>query len=633
MKVSDYIAQICVNDYQIRAIFAITGGFSMHIGHSISRMASSSSSSLETPIQVSYHHHEQACGYAAVGYTWSSGKYSLVCTTAGIAATNAISPCVVAYQDSVPVLFLTGQANTEETIRYRRNHGQPPLRHYSGADVDIIDMVKGITKFAFEIHDVRQVRPIFQYAFDLMKSGRPGPVWISVPLDLQGRWMSLEEDDFSLSSLICSSPLLEEPTTRSLSTRCKESFVQISEKELQRPVVLIGNGMHGYQKQLQSWLERFPFPVVTSFHGSDCLPTDHPCYVGRVGVIGDRAGNFCLQNASLLLVLGCRLAQGVVGYRPDWFAREALILHVDIDQDELTKSYLSSHPRYERLWMSIEEFWKYWAEWDNSSIHDRIFEQSEFVYWKKKVEEWKVKWWKEQPPLCKEESRLNPYPILKRFFEDGYLYDPMRPKIYTVSSGSIVTVIWHMLHIFHPQDRYLMSSQGDMGFELTSAIGACLAQSSTHAIYCLLGDGALQFNIQELQTIVGNNLPIRILVFNNGGYGANIITQSTYFQHVFGSTPETGVTFPNIEHVCTGYHLPYIKIETWEDWDLDMPQVYTRPTNEGPILVEIMVHVQGRHPRLMAKSTPDGFVNRPFEDMSPFLTEEEMKAELFISRV
>ena len=313
VKVSDYIVNR-IRDIGCDTVFSLTGGFAMHLNDSFGK---------NDAFKVYYHHHEQACSYAAVGYTKLLTKPSVVCATAGVAATNCISPCLIAYQDSVSVIFITGQVKSLDAIRTINSRSEVKLRNYAFSDCDIISAVTDITKYSYEITSVSEVQSVVHDALTALTTGRPGPVWLSIPVDVQGLFI----EDTPLT--IISTP----PIWADIS----KVYSMLSSAE--RPVVIAGNGISlaGCRESFLDFIHAHQLPVVTSFLGIDLIETASPYFVGRVGIYGDRAGNFAVQNSDLLIVLGCRMAQGVVGYNPNTFARAAKVVYVDIDNDELSK--------------------------------------------------------------------------------------------------------------------------------------------------------------------------------------------------------------------------------------------------------------------------------------------------------
>jgi len=590
VKVSDYIVEF-FNKNNMNTLFTITGGFAMHLNDSFGKHGN---------YNIYYQHHEQACGYSAVGYSKINAKPCIVCTTAGCAATNAISPCLVAHQDSLPVLFISGQVKSNESIR-KINTESMKLRHYAGADCDIISMVTPITKYAKEILNISELNEVLIETVRNLINGRPGPVWLSIPVDIQG--MLIEETEI---------PLIKKDIENSSVNQTElNNFYRLLEKA-ERPLIIAGNGIKlgNCNEKFNAFLEKYNIPVVVTFHGTDLIESNNKLYCGKIGLVGDRAGNFTLQNCDLLISLGCRMAQGIVGYREDWFAREAKIIYIDNDQNELEKT----NTHYDlKMNMDLNLFF------DNCNYETKKYDQ-----WLEKCLHWKNKWLFETPNLNDKNGIINPYYALKSFFS-------LAPanKITIASSGSIITVVWHMVNI-KSGDKFIISSQGDMGFELTSAIGAQIAEPEKMVIP-ILGEGSFQLNIQELQTIVQYKLPIKILLFNNGAYGAIQITQTNFFKNKFGVDYSSGLSFPNTENIANAYGIKYISAKKNEDIETSLQKFIHC---KDAVIMEVFCCVQGRYPRLNAIKNDDGtFTNRPYEDMDPFLSREEFEKEMIVKIV
>jgi acetolactate synthase-1/2/3 large subunit len=589
IKVSDYIVDFFSKN-GIDTLFTITGGFAMHLNDSFGK---------HSKYTIYYQHHEQACGYAATGYSKTNLKPTIVCTTAGCAATNTISPCLVAYQDSLPVLFISGQVKSTESIR-AINTETMKLRHYSGADCDIISMVKPITKFAYEILNINDLNYILIEAFKNLINDRPGPVWLSIPIDIQGLLM----DDIEI-------PIIQKDIVRKI---VLSDDLQVIHNEIissERPLIIAGNGIKlgNCNEKFREFLNKYNIPVVVTFHGTDLIETDDPLYCGKIGLLGDRHGNFTMQNCDLLISFGCRMAQGVIGYRDDWFAREAKIIYIDNDPNELEKTNLNY---YLKINIDLNLFF------DNYN-----FSTKDYIFWINKCIHWKNKWIFETPNLS-DENGINPYYALKEF----YTIAPEN-KITIVSSGSIITNVWHMARIKNG-DKFIISSQGDMGFELTASIGAQIAEPKKMVVP-ILGEGSLQLNIQELQTIIQYKLPIKILLFNNGAYGAIQITQTNFFKNKFGVDYSSGLSFPDTEKIAEAYGLKYISARKNEDFNIYLTEFINC---KEAVIFEVFCCIQTRYPRLNAIKNDDGtFTNRPFEDMDPFLSREEFINEMIVKVV
>jgi len=586
IKVTDYIVNFLYNN-GLDTLFTITGGFAMHLNDSFGKHGK---------FNIFYQHHEQACGYAASGFSKTNSKPVIVCTTAGCAATNAISPCLVAHQDSLPILFISGQVKSTESLN-ALNTETMKLRHYAGADCDIISIIKPITKYCVEIFDLNNINLIMINALKNLINGRPGPVWLSIPVDIQG--FLIDEQQI---------PIIEKDI---IGASINYNNLELIHKKLinsQRPLIIAGNGIKlgNCNEKFNIFLKKYNIPVVVTFHGTDLIETDNNLYCGKIGLIGDRAGNFTLQNCDLLICLGCRMSQGIIGYRTDWFAREAKIIYIDNDQNELEKNNLSYDLKVN---MDLNLFF------DN--FH---FPTKDYKEWINKCIYWKNKWLFETPNLS-DNNGINPYYALKEFFTIA-----PENKIIIVSSGSIITNAWHMARIKNG-DKFLISSQGDMGYELPAAIGAQIAEP-TKMIIPILGEGSFQLNIQELQTIVHYKLPIKILLFNNGAYGAIQITQTNFFKNKFGVDESSGLSFPNTEKIANAYDLKYISSKKNEEFNKCLNEFINY---KGAVIFEIFCCVQSRYPRLNAIKNDDGtFTNRPFEDMDPFLSREEFQNEMIV---
>jgi acetolactate synthase-1/2/3 large subunit len=552
MKVSEYITKFLI-ERGINKCFSVTGGFAMHLNDSFGQ-----------ELDVTYTHGEQPAGYAALG--WSSYEHnpSVCCVTSGCGATNAVTPCLIAYQDSVPVFFISGQVHSGDNIRSRGGKD----RGYFGSDCDIVESVKSITKYAVELTDPRDTHKVLEECYKNLTTGRLGPVWLSVPVDVQSMQILPRE------------------------------FLDIWSKA-ERPIVLAGNGIHTSKtrEKFREFLKKHSLPYVVTFFGSD-LGDD---YVGKTGLIGNRSGNFAIQNADLILCLGSRLSKNITGYNRDLFAREAKVVYLDIDESEFMEK--------KKLDLAIHMDLKTFFDLELPKVKWN-------PKWIQKNMEWKNLWIDEVPE--KNGPLVCPYRHLNKFFneKDGN-------SVVTMSSGSIYCVGWHA-HKYKDGDRFITSGHGDMGYEVAAAMGAAFHGKRTYAI---VGDGSFQYNIQDLQTLKHYNLPLTILVFNNGGYGAIQITQNMVFKREFGTTPNSDLSFCNIEKVANAYDIPYYKVE--EDEDIN----YLSHTN-GPMVVEIVCNVQGRYPRLSNKPLPDGtFKNMPYEEMAPFLDDDFLKENMFVARV
>jgi len=569
MKVSDFITNFLV-EKRVTKCFSVTGGFAMHLNDSFGQK-----------MDVTYTHGEQPAGYAALG--WSSYEHnpSICCVTSGCGATNAVTPCLIAYQDSVPVFFISGQVHRDDNIRSRGGKD----RGYFGSDCNIVECVKEITKCAIELTDPSQTLMVLQECYYNLTTGRLGPVWLSIPVDVQSMKVPSTIENVKLSQ-------------ESYAQYLPPEFLDVWSKS-KRPIVLAGNGIHlsKTKKEFKDFLKKHSLPYVVSFFGSD-LGDD---YTGKSGLIGNRAGNFAIQNADLVLCLGSRMCKSITGYKRELFAREAKIVYLDIDDSEFIED--------KKLDIKIQMDLKTFFSLELPDIQPDPM-------WIQKNKEWKDIWSEEMPE--KNGELVCPYRHLNSFFKDK-----CANSIVTMSSGSIYCVGWHMYR-YKEGDRFITSGHGDMGYEVATALGASFHGKRT---WVIVGDGSFQYNIQDLQTIKHHNLPITILVFNNGGYGAIKITQNAVFKREFGTSSSSDLTFCDIEKVTNAYDIPYYKVERDDDLGYLKHQ-------DGPIVVEILCNTQGRYPRLSNKPQPDGtFKNMPYEEMAPFLSDEFLGENMFVSRV
>jgi acetolactate synthase-1/2/3 large subunit len=478
MKVSDFIAKYLL-EHDITQVFCVTGGYAMHLNDSFGRNQ-----------KVMYNTGEINCGYAALGWASVDKKIpSVVCTTSGCGATNAITPCLSAWQDSVPVLFISGGVPRDENLTQFNNS----VRTFSLSDADIITMTKTITKFSKEVRDPADIGNIMEEAYWNLMNGRKGPVWISIPIDVQ----NMETDGI----------VNWHPINNAISS---SQIIPLDESK--RPVFIIGNGMRECIDEFIEYARRTGVPYVCTYHTIDV-----PGCVGRVGINGDRNGNTIVQQSDMVIALGCRLGRGVIGYTGICnFAPKARIFQVDIDTSEFNKTRV---------------------EYIQSDCIDLI----------KKLPEVRVKPWFNIFPIERNNfENDNPYTILDKFFRDK----PSGTNV-VFSSGCLQALTWHTA-VPKKDDRIIVCSHGDMGYEIPASIG--VAMKTGRRTYCMIGDGSFQFTIGELMHLKNNNLPISILCFDNNGYGSIKITQSRYFKDgQFGNS----FNFPSFKKIAEVYDIPY----------------------------------------------------------------------------
>lgn len=586
VKVADYIAKF-LEKKGIRHVFMVTGGGAMFLNDGLAKSKS---------IKGIFNHHEQACAMAAVGYSKFNNEISVVMPTTGCGGTNTITGLLDAWQDSNKVVFISGNVNKKETT-----HGlNIPLRKFGVQEANIVDIVKPITKYAVMVTDPNTIAYHLEKAFYLCENERPGPVWIDVPMDIQGSF--IEEENLIHFS--------QETPDQSIDCSIFEKYL----KEAKRPIVIAGYGIHlsGAKNEFIRFIEKYNLPVAFTYLAIDFLPSNHPLYVGRLGTKGDRAGNFAVQNSDLVISIGSSLGVSVTGFRYETFAREAKIIVVDIDKHEHKKNTI-------KIDAEINADVKYFL----GQVHNIDYKTDQS--WIDKCISWRNKW-----PVFNDEYKdtsngINIYNFVEKLSEKNKI-----DAITISDAGSAYYATSQCLKITDNQ-RYITSgAQADMGFSLPAAIGAAIA-SERKNIIAITGDGSFQMNIQELQTIVNFNLPVKIFVLNNGGYLSIRNTMDKFFEsRYYGTDKNSGLSFPEIEKIAYAYNIPYYKLATSEDLDNKLEKILNY---DGYVLVEVICPFkQDMVPSSSAKINKDGkLVSQPLENMFPFLSDEEFKREMIIN--
>lgn len=588
VKVADYIAQF-LETRGIRHVFMVTGGGAMFLNDGMAKSKS---------IKGVFNHHEQACAMAAVGYSKFNNEIAVVMPTTGCGGTNTITGLLDAWQDSNKVVFISGNVNRRETT-----HGfRVSLRKFGVQEANIVDIVKPITKYAVMVTDPNTIAYHLEKAFHICESGRPGPVWIDVPMDVQGSFIN-EEDLVHFS---------EEEIQEAVDCSMFEQYL----KESKRPIVIAGYGIHlsGAKKEFVSFIEKHNLPVAFTYLAIDFLPSDHPLYVGRLGTKGDRAGNFAVQNSDLVISIGSSLSVSVTGFRYDTFAREAKILVVDIDKHEHKKNTVKIDAEINT---DVKQFLRH-VDGINYKANQ---------WWVDKCISWREKW-----PVFLDEYKdttngINIYYFIQKLSEKN-----KSDAVVISDAGSAYYATSQALKITN-QQRYITSgAQADMGFSIPAAIGAAVA-SGRKSIIAITGDGSFQMNIQELQTVVGSKLPIKIFVLNNGGYLSIRNTMDKFFEsRYYGTDEASGLSFPEIKKIAYAYGIPYYKFRSTEDIDHKLTKILN---SDGCALTEVMCPFkQDMTPSSSAKIGKDGkLISQPLENMFPFLDEKEFKQEMIVNPI
>ena len=595
IRLADYVADFLV-DNGITDCFTVTGGGAMHLNDALGH---------KQGLKCLYNHHEQACAIAAEAYARINNKIAAVCVTTGPGGTNAITGVVGGWLDSVPMLIISGQ------VRYDTSKRGMGLNIRAGGDqeFDITRSVECMTKYCEMIEDPKRIRYALEKALYLAKTGRPGPCWIDVPVNFQGCTIDTDE-------LVGFDPAAEENDSAPLVDDATIDTVIEKIKNAKRPVLYAGNGVRlsGGFDVFEKVVRKLNIPVVTGWDNIDMMADEDPLYAGRGGIMGDRFGNFAVQNSDLVLAVGNRLSIRQVGYNWQTWAREAFVIMVDVDAEELKKPTL-------HVEMPIHADAKDFLSKLLAKCPDEGVLYAENG-WQQTCRDWKRDYPVVQQKHFDSEGLTNPYAFIKKL-SDGL------PEGYTtvVGNGTACVVGSHGYVIKRGQRFIINSAVASMGYDLPAAVGVCVALGKKE-IVCVSGDGSIQMNLQELQTILTNKLPIKIFVINNDGYHSIRQTQTNLFgTHTkVGIGPESGdLSFPSLERLAWAYGYPYAACRTNAEIDATLKQAFE---TEGAFITEIFVDpAQFFEPKSATKRLPDGtLVSPPLEDLAPFLDREELKS-------
>lgn len=592
IRVSDVIVDF-IYKLGVDTVFTVTGGGAMFLNDAVVA---------HPQMKAVCNHHEQACAMAAVGYAKLRNSYASAIVTTGCGATNAITGLLDAWQDNVPCIFVSGQVKRKETCY----NATVPLRQFGVQEANIVAVVKPLTKYAVMINDPQDVLFELERAAFLAKSGRPGPVWIDVPLDVQGATV----DPNSLRHFTPELGMGAKPSPAAQDMDILRNKIAAAK----RPVIIAGNGIRlgGAVESFQKFVEGSKIPVVVSYLGVDLLTSDHPQYVGRLGIKGDRAGNFSVQNSDLVISIGCHLSVALTGFEYELFAREAKLVVIDIDPEEHRKNTVSID---QFIHSDVAEFF---ARFTAPALLDSWNE------WGETCHKWREQWPVCLPRYAEEKEGINKYLFVEK------LKDYLKADSVVVSdAGSSYYVTSQALKI-RDQQRYVTSgAQADMGFTLPAAIGVSVAKDGGEVVG-ITGDGSLQMNIQELQTLVHHQFPVKLVVWNNNGYLSIRATQRKFFAgRELGTDPDSGVSFPSIEKIAAAYGIPFQRVSEPALLDAALTRLMAA---SGPMILEVMCpENQEIIPTASSKKMPDGrMVSKPLEDMYPFLDREEFLANMIV---
>jgi acetolactate synthase-1/2/3 large subunit len=600
MKLSDYVVRF-IADLGVKHVFLVPGGGAMHLNDSLARCPE---------IEFVCNSHEQASAIAAENYGKATNHLGVAMVTSGPGVTNAITGLAGAWLDSTPCLFLSGQAKRAD--RMFRLDGTPlGVRQIGAQEVDAVSIVRPLTKYAVTIMDPQTVRYHLEKAVFLARSGRPGPVWIDIPLDVQATPI----DGIDLPAFDTSE--IPAPYNAALVPQQVSETIQALSRSA-RPLLLAGNGVRlaRAQNELREALDLLQLPTALTWCAGDLLSDDDPLFVGRPGGIAPRGANFALQNSDFLLIIGARMDVAITGYAPERLARAAHKVMVDIDAAEIAKlGGAIQTPVCADAGAFLRELLR-----QRASIHE-----SDRMCWKKRCGEWKQRY-----PVVQPEHRA-PQERVSTYYLTEILSEEVRPDdcLVSGSSGNGIEAFLLAYRTRAGQRIFHTAGLGAMGCGVPASIGVCLANDRRRTI-CVDGDGGFQFNIQELETIARLKLPITFFVLNNDGYASIRASQKNYFgAPTIGCDASTGLTVPDVRRVAEAYGLRTALIPN----QINLRDQVRRVLNEpGPLVCDVrVVPDEIRAPRLSTVQRPDGsLVSKPLEDLWPFLDREEFASNMLI---
>lgn len=596
VKISDWIAQFLV-EKGIKHNFTVPGGGAMHLNVSFGH---------QEGLNNIFVQHEQSAAIAAEGYFRATNELPLVCCTTGPGGTNTLTGVLGAWLDSIPMLIMSGQVRYATTARA----AGIPVRAMGDQEFDITPMVAHMTKYAEMIIDPKTVKYHIEKALYLATHGRPGPVWLDVPLDIQGGYIDTEE------FISFDSSELEEELTPSVTDKDIETVIDRI-KGAERPILVFGNGIHiaNCVELARNVAKKLNVPVTVAYDATDLMPTENQLYVGQGGLLGDRAGNWAIQNADLVLSVGCRLSCRQVGYNVNSWAREAFVIMVDIDKYELQKPSI-------HVEMPIQADAKEFLEKLDCALPKSL---EPHQGWLDICLDWK----KRYPVVTKKhyetEGLVNAYCFLNEISHKA-----ADDQLIVLGNGTVEACL-HAIYIKEHTRLISNSGAASMGYDLPAAIGACFATNKNNTV-CLTGDGSIQMNLQELQTIVFHKLPIKIFVVNNQGYHSMRQTEGNLFPEYtkVGVGPESGdLSFPEMKKIANAYGIPYLSASN----NKELPEVIEKTLNtDGYVMCEIYATTEQKfEPKSATKRLEDGtLVSPPLEDLAPFLPREELEKIMII---
>ncbi|MGN0764756.1 MAG: thiamine pyrophosphate-binding protein [Aristaeellaceae bacterium] len=605
-RIADYIADFLAS-HGVNDCFTVVGGGAMHLNDAFGH---------HERIHCTYNHHEQASAIAAEAYARLNNRIAALCVTTGPGGTNALTGVVGGWLDSIPMFVISGQVRYHTTARYASRFTDGlPLRAVGDQEYDIVRSVAPMTKYAAMLEDPRDLRRMLEKAWHLATTGRPGPVWLDIPVNYQGSFIDTEE-------LPGYDPAEDDGQLPPPVTDSQADDVLAMLRQAQRPVIYAGGGIRlsGGYEAFRQMIEGLGVPVVTYWNSVDLIEDEHPLYCGRGGNMGDRPGNFAVQNSDLVLAIGTRISIRQTGYSFSTWARAAKVIMVDIDRAEMKKHTIHVDMP---LWADARDFMEAMCRRMQAGSLPVFGGQA----WRDQCVAWKAKYPATLPRHWQENGETaNVFAAIKHIsasLPEGSL---------TAVSNGACCVVGHQNWVIKKGTRFIINSAiASMGYGLPAAIGLCIAGERRSTV-CMEGDGSIMMNLQELQTIVTNRLPIKVFLINNGGYHSIRITQSNLFREhsKVGIGPESGdLSFPEFRKIAEAFGYPYYSARS----NAEMKDAVARTLAEPAYaFCEIFTDtLQVWEPKSATKRLPDGtLISPPLEDLAPFLPREELAENMYI---
>lgn len=644
IRLADYIADF-LTERGITDCFTVTGGGAMHLNDAFGH---------HPKLHCTYNHHEQASAIAAEAYARLTNRMALLCVTTGPGGTNALTGVLGGWLDSIPMFVVSGQVRYDTTARYNARFTGEPLRAVGDQEFDITKAAGAMCKYAAMVEDPKDIRYHLERAWYMAVTGRPGPVWLDVPVNFQGCMIETEElrgyDAFE-QARDQEAMGLPEPFDTEVAEDVLEQLCRAK-----RPVIYAGTGIRlaGAMEEFRKAVDLLGVPVCTYWDAIDLIETDHTFYVGRGGNMGDRPGNFAVQNSDLVLAIGNRLPIRVTGYNWETWAQKAKVIMVDIDAGEMKKPAIHVDQAIHadaRVFLSELLEAADASAGAGNSFRGKLSDIH--ADWVEICQNWKKKY-----PVVTEQQKAenvpaNPYAVF------DIISRALPAGITTITSNGTCCVAGHQSWVIKGGSRFLNNNAvASMGYGLPAAIGAAVAeqehgqeqrqdrdqeqdrnQNQHPYVICLEGDGSIMMNLQELQTIVTNRLPVKIILINNQGYHSIRQTQGNLFsEHTkVGIGPESGdLGFPDFEKLAGAFSLPYVRIEGNRELEQRIGEILgeTEEEERRPLLCEVMVDINQRfEPKSSTRRNPDGTLESPpLEDLAPFLPREELEEIMAVSK-